>query len=275
MDITKVVNKNRKECHFDHNNTQQQPPPKKQVRRRLHSNKPYKERLMNMAEARREIATALKFHRASMKQQQATTSNHDFQAHQHSSTSTTNYLGTNYPFPNHWPISTNVPLPPPLPLMNHDNPDLVLPNQTLGLNLNFQDFNNLSTRIYHTPMSVCSSSSSPSTSSSVLKEVAIRGGGGSEMHHAIKKEVIMENGTKKQRKVASSHIDDDDNISEGNYDHPFEQVMEFPPWLINTNESSCYQDLFDHHLSHQYSPDPALPCMDIGEIEGMDGEWLA
>ncbi|KAI3980209.1 hypothetical protein MKX01_033350 [Papaver californicum] len=48
------------------NQPQQQP--KKQVRRRLHTSRPYQERLLNMAEARREIVTALKFHRASMKQ---------------------------------------------------------------------------------------------------------------------------------------------------------------------------------------------------------------
>ncbi|RZC90123.1 hypothetical protein C5167_044753 [Papaver somniferum] len=51
------------------NQPQQQPQqPKKQVRRRLHTSRPYQERLLNMAEARREIVTALKFHRASMKQ---------------------------------------------------------------------------------------------------------------------------------------------------------------------------------------------------------------
>ncbi|XP_047178641.1 uncharacterized protein LOC124845566 [Vigna umbellata] len=38
----------------------------KQVRRRL-TNRPYQERLMNMAEARKEIATALKYHRATTK----------------------------------------------------------------------------------------------------------------------------------------------------------------------------------------------------------------
>ncbi|KAM3711214.1 hypothetical protein ACJW31_01G090900 [Castanea mollissima] len=51
---------------------QQEPPQpqqhKKQVRRRLHTSRPYQERLLNMAEARREIVTALKFHRAAMKQ---------------------------------------------------------------------------------------------------------------------------------------------------------------------------------------------------------------
>ncbi|XP_076908060.1 uncharacterized protein LOC143564762 [Bidens hawaiensis] len=71
--------------HFSyHNNMQQESPPppsppppphKKQVRRRHHTIKPYQERFVNMAEARREIVTALKSHRASMKQPQ-TTNNH-------------------------------------------------------------------------------------------------------------------------------------------------------------------------------------------------------
>ncbi|KAE9587892.1 hypothetical protein Lal_00003110 [Lupinus albus] len=48
-----------------HATTQQH---KKQVRRRLHTSRVYQERLLNMAEARKEIVTALKFHRATMKQ---------------------------------------------------------------------------------------------------------------------------------------------------------------------------------------------------------------
>ncbi|KAL9330813.1 hypothetical protein ACSQ67_000423 [Phaseolus vulgaris] len=39
----------------------------RQARRRL-TNRPYQENLMNMAEARKEIVTALKYHRATMKQ---------------------------------------------------------------------------------------------------------------------------------------------------------------------------------------------------------------
>lgn len=60
--------------------------------------------------------------------------------------------------------------------------------------------------------------------------------------------------------------DDDDNDKE---DDPFDQVMvEFPDWLNTANDQSCLDDSFQ---------DPALPCMDmdIGEIEGMDGEWFA
>uniref|UniRef100_A0A0E0KEU1 Uncharacterized protein n=1 Tax=Oryza punctata TaxID=4537 RepID=A0A0E0KEU1_ORYPU len=59
-------------CHPQPDQEPQTTPPpqphKKQVRRRLHTSRPYQERLLNMAEARREIVTALKIHRASMRQ---------------------------------------------------------------------------------------------------------------------------------------------------------------------------------------------------------------
>ncbi|KAL6855893.1 hypothetical protein ACP4OV_018695 [Aristida adscensionis] len=48
----------------------QKPQMKKQVRRRMQTSRPYQERLLNMAEARREIVTALKIHRANMRRQQ-------------------------------------------------------------------------------------------------------------------------------------------------------------------------------------------------------------
>jgi hypothetical protein len=52
------------------------PQAKRQARRRTHTSRPYQERLLNMAEARREIVTALKIHRASstrhQQQQQST-----------------------------------------------------------------------------------------------------------------------------------------------------------------------------------------------------------
>ncbi|XWS72356.1 hypothetical protein CRYUN_Cryun02cG0033100 [Craigia yunnanensis] len=54
---------------------------------------------------------------------------------------------------------------------------------------------------------------------------------------------------------------------------PFDQVLEFPAWL-NANDS-CLQQHFNDLCPDDYFQDPALPCMDIGEIEGMDGEWLA
>ncbi|OEL21894.1 hypothetical protein BAE44_0017088 [Dichanthelium oligosanthes] len=60
----------------DHQPQQEQAPVvkkpqmKKQARRRTHASRPYQERLLNMAEARREIVTALKIHRANMRQLQ-------------------------------------------------------------------------------------------------------------------------------------------------------------------------------------------------------------
>ncbi|XP_029124593.1 dual specificity protein kinase splA-like [Cajanus cajan] len=52
-------------------NGAQQQQYKKQIRRRLHTSRPYQERLLNMAEARREIVTALKYHRATVNMRQA------------------------------------------------------------------------------------------------------------------------------------------------------------------------------------------------------------
>ncbi|KAF3792269.1 hypothetical protein EJ110_NYTH00371 [Nymphaea thermarum] len=57
----------------------QQPQVKKKVRRRSHTSKPYQQRLLNMAEARREIVAALKFHRAAMRQAETEAIAREFQ----------------------------------------------------------------------------------------------------------------------------------------------------------------------------------------------------
>ncbi|CAN1120660.1 hypothetical protein LINPERHAP2_LOCUS332 [Linum perenne] len=180
------------------NQPQPQPQPhKKQVRRRLHTSRPYQERLLNMAEARREIVTALKYHRAAMKQQQEAAANQHQQQQQdaedvlgckqdslqhqlrplipsnfepnlksrrnprtYPSTTTTNPFS--YPLHHPAPCSNYYPLLPP-----GDSLNFPLPNQPLGLNLNLQDFNNIDTStLYHNPTSSLSSSSSSSSSSS-------------------------------------------------------------------------------------------------------------
>lgn len=62
---------------------------------------------------------------------------------------------------------------------------------------------------------------------------------------------------------------------EEGFGDPFHQILEFPDWMNNGNES-CFQEqlLNDYQFFHHDHPS-ALPCMDIGEFEGMDGEWLA
>lgn len=199
------------------------PPPqqhKKQVRRRLHTSRPYQERLLNMAEARREIVTALKFHRASMKQahdqqqqqqqqekQQDTdmeTSRQTLQQQQpmeqergksksrrnpriyasnnNTSNNFTNYVDNfsypaftyppNYsnPYPS-WPLP---PIPPP-PLLLPENLNFPLPNQTLGLNLNLQEFSNLDSNFYHYADNQNSSPSPSSSSSPQVVQVSTQG----------------------------------------------------------------------------------------------------
>ncbi|KAL0323938.1 UNVERIFIED_CONTAM: hypothetical protein Scaly_2360900 [Sesamum calycinum] len=324
----------------------QQPPQqhKKQVRRRLHTSRPYQERLLNMAEARREIVTALKFHRAAMKQasekqqqqhmgsgpeiQPFEPSSHQLSLEQEaklksrrnpriyaSNSSISNNFPTNYlenfsyspglcP-PYSWSISPTAPPPPPLV---QENLDFALPSQALGLNLNLQDFTNLDTTAFHcspNPSSIYSSSS-PSTSSSPLsattEEIPCMGAPlsvvaevaefeDSGFHTAMDDKEMAEIrsiGEQYQMEwndtlnlvnsawwfnfLKSMEVEPENQNGEHFMNSPFDEVMEFPAWL-NANES-CLQHVNDF-CSDDYFQDPALPCMDIEEIEVMDGDWLA
>ncbi|WOL11571.1 hypothetical protein Cni_G20335 [Canna indica] len=146
-------------------------PPKKQVRRRLHTTRPYQERLFNMAEARREIVAALKLHRAAMKQ-----ANHQEEQQQQqrqiitptstllelmdSKGSSLNHL-PNYTYANYFhgtpsspitfpsPFSWTCSSIAPFPIFDHLN--FPLPEHPLGLNLNLQSFQNIDTSIYSSP----------------------------------------------------------------------------------------------------------------------------
>ena len=143
----------------------QQQPHKKQVRRRLHTSRPYQERLLNMAEARREIVSALKVHRASMRQakeqqqllqlqqqqeaqavqqEQGQTSRVAAFAPMSSYASFSDYL-YNSPFAHFTATSSSSsyyssPLPYQTPMVDAFDHLLPLPTQPLGLNLSFQGF---------------------------------------------------------------------------------------------------------------------------------------
>ena len=217
QNLTKLaedLSQNQRSSNTNSNSTHQTQQPqqhKKQVRRRLHTTRPYQERLLNMAEARREIVTALKFHRAAMKQaseqqnqqqqqeqqqqqqppepqlpqpqmipcfeqEEKIKSRRNHRVYPSSTANFSNYLenrsytSNNFPHqppppnPFSWPAS---PIPS-LPIC--ENLNFQLPNQALGLNLNFQDFNNIDTSLYHrsssnNPSSFYSSSSPTSSSS--------------------------------------------------------------------------------------------------------------
>ncbi|KAK1549317.1 hypothetical protein Q3G72_000060 [Acer saccharum] len=319
---------------------------KKQVRRRLHTSRPYQERLLNMAEARREIVTALKFHRAAMKQASEQQQQEKEQKQQSlplqlssqpcfeqegkiksrrnpriypsNSENFSNYVDnisyssfSSPPPPNPYSWSA-FQLSPPF----HETLNFPLPNQTLGLNLNLHDFNNLETSLYHNNNNNPSiySSLSPSSSSSPtlsfateeFPSVAISpevGGppavavvlescGGDGLHPTMDDEEMAE-----IRSIGEQHqMEWNDTMNlvtsawwfkflktmelepeemkpgDDGY-HPFDEIMEFPAWL-NANES-CLQQQCNDYCSDDYYQDPALPCMDIGEIDGMDSEWLA
>ncbi|XP_042480551.1 uncharacterized protein LOC122061374 [Macadamia integrifolia] len=321
------------------NQNQQQPQPqqpKKQVRRRLHTSRPYQERLLNMAEARREIVTALKFHRASMKQ---ANEQHPLQTleppppqiqppqpslqhaekmksrrnprvlHQLDNTTTnySNYVAYSPPlaFPPQthfsWPSSSSSSSSP------IENYNFSLPNQTLGLNLNLHDFT------YNNNPSIYSSSSSSSSSSSYSPPTAMEEAPPSSSTISAEEPPMMDDGSdcgvRKEsllhpamddeemaeiRSIGEKHqmewndtlnlmtsawwfkflktmeiSPDQESKQEDGFYNPFDEIMEFPSWLNANADENCF---LQQNL--EYSQDPALPCMDIGEIDGMDAEWL-
>lgn len=262
----------------NHHNTKQESPPqppqpsppppppqiKKQVRRRQHTTRPYQERLLNMAEARREIVTALKFHRASMKQQEAAT---------FTAATTTAAAASPPSVPHYWGVCVPTIAPPPLPPQYQENLNFPLPNQTLGLNLNFQDFKNLDANLYHNPLSVSSTSSSSSSSAAIsggetavgMPEEVVAGG----LHHAMDDDEIEEiKSLGEQHQMEWNDTMNlvmsakwfkflktmEDTQKDDFYGfNPFDQVMEFPPWLINANEQH-----FHDHFCDDYLQDPDL-----------------
>ncbi|KAK4422334.1 hypothetical protein Salat_1815700 [Sesamum alatum] len=270
---------------------------KKQVRRRAHTSRPYQDSLLNMAEARREIVTALKLHRAAMKQarekQQVlesgpevppASSHHQFSLEQEEANKLKSrrnpriYAADSFAYspgfysPYSWPVSPIAPL------------NLQLPTQTLGLNLNLEDFENLDTTAFHCSTNPSSnfSSSSPSTTSSspALSEeipqartsVAENGDSGLLFgdqwnHDSVKNSQEWFKFLKSMEIGPPEEQKDEDFVTS-----PFDQVMEFPAWL-NANENLSQH--VDDFSSDDYFQDLALPCMDIQEIEGMDGDWLS
>ncbi|CAI9755610.1 unnamed protein product [Fraxinus pennsylvanica] len=283
---------------------------KKQVRRRLHASRPYQERLLNMAEARREIITALKFHRAAMKKAQEMEnqtlmgsssqeicleneaklkSRRNQRIYASNSTSNFSYCSSGSDYS--WPVSPVPPATPPPPPIFQENLNISLPTQTLGLNLNFHDFNNLDATPYYnpiTPPSLFSSSSASSSSSPSLSATAsattetpcmaamVAVSGVPEMdldlHPAMDDKEMAEIrsiGEKHQMEwndsmnlvtsawwfkfLKAMEISPEDKTEDYGLFSPFDEVIEFPDWL-NANES-CFND----YCSDDYLQDSALP----------------
>jgi len=300
---------------------------KKQVRRRLHTSRPYQERLLNMAEARREIVTALKFHRAAMKeaseqkQQQQQQQQHVQDQQQRPSVSlqpcqypsfeqdgkfksrrnpriypacTTNFSSymddssnscSSQPPPSvlnsyTWPASSSI-APPSLMV---ENPNFLLPNQTLGLNLNIHDFDNLDATLHLNNSSVSSYSSAASSSPQEVPSPSVgisQGEGFSSLVDTIEANVATQvsgglhtamddEGMAEIRSLGEQYQmewNDTMNLvksacwfnflknmehkapeakNEDDAYHNFDQFLEFPAWM-NANEScleQCSQDDF-------------------------------
>ncbi|CAF2120682.1 unnamed protein product, partial [Brassica napus] len=229
---------------------------KKQVRRRLHTSRPYQERLLNMAEARREIVTALKQHRASMRQAAKIPP----------------------PPPPHIPFSSP---PPPDPFSwSSSHLNFLLPNKPLGLNLNLHDFNDF---IQTSTTSSSSSSNSPSSSSVMFPTTypqfysspspplpTFAATTESVPHQPPKQLMESDNNVVTSAwwsELMMKSVEEDvfPKLSD---------VMEFPSWLNTTDEEELFHP---YNLTHYSSPhNPPLSCVEFGEIESMDGDdWLA
>lgn len=307
---------NQKE-HLGSSQQAQPPQPrkrKKPIRRRLLTSGPYKENPLDMAVARREIVTELRIHRACMNQNRdnhlqtphqthsasssrATQPQHKWKSKSRESSnlydfSTTHNFSNNLnnlsyqSFP-YQPPQTSYPwpmyAPPPMPEISD------LPNRTLGLKLNLQDFDGLDTSVLqnnyipapgYTSIPVpCYTSTSPSTSNSLPLIVAreetpsvglsqalvadpgVEGDLG--LHHAVDGEEMSE-----IRSVGEKHqIEWDDTINmvtsawwsdflntKENDTNRF--GTEFPPWL-NSNDN-CFQQL-DEPSEYFQDPTPTLP----------------
>ncbi|KAG6433220.1 hypothetical protein SASPL_104828 [Salvia splendens] len=141
-------------------------------------------------------------------------------------------------------VSCSYPAPP-APLGDFESLDFALPRQALGLNLNLHDLITAPCSVYSSPLISSSPPPPPPPPPPQLLErregFEFLGIGGEE---------------EREEEMASS---------------PFDEVKEFPAWLI-ANES-CLE------VQHLHHPDflqgSVLPCMEIEEIEGMDGDWLA
>ena len=278
---------------------------KKQVRRRLHTSRPYQERLLNMAEARKEIVTALKFHRAAMKQaneQRQKQQQRQLEGQLVPQQSIFETIKIKHEIQNN--IEVDNFMSNPSSLHNNSNYNnnfwgfsssssfnetlnIPLPNQTLGLNLNFQAFTNLDTNFCHSnnnisPNHSFSSSMSPSSSSSSLstprwvdrisKTTTTDVSHG--MHPTLDEEEIA-----KMRSIGEQHqIEWDDTLDlmksawwfkylksvdfdkeikreEEIYSNNNEELMEFPAWL-SANNDQCF---LQQHLHDSCSDDTTLP----------------
>lgn len=229
---------------------QKTPHNKRQSRRRLHSTRPYQHRNLNMAEARKEIVTALKFHRAS--------SNHHHH-HQHQPScdqhgqilsptinptayTSSSYANNNNNFSNpvhdfsflsssSSSLSQSNPLDQPL-VTPHGMPQSSLclfsrlPNRTLGLNLNFQDFENLLNAPICSKSSYYPSLSAPADAvdCTVVSQAALKS---MEHHHQV------------------TTTTEDDDAACAVFDGP----MEFPDWLSANERCS-------EHCSQEFLLDP-------------------
>ncbi|CAA6658696.1 unnamed protein product [Spirodela intermedia] len=251
---------------------------RKQARRRVHTSKPYQERVINMAEARREIVTALRVHRAAMKR-----ASEQQQLHQenHNRGEPLNFNSPILPStlcpPFSWPYSNVAP---------------IIPCRPLGLNLNLEGFADRGTSIsgIRTSLSDYSSSSSStafrcpsaspetkSASEAIAKSAATR-----ELHLSVDEEEmarIISIGEQhdlewndKLNSVTSAWWSELLQAAEASAGGEGKAASSLAvPALLSDR-----QEHMDDRccLSKEHMQDNLLSRLENGEFAGVDSEWL-
>ncbi|CAA7394977.1 unnamed protein product [Spirodela intermedia] len=270
---------------------------RKQARRRVHTSKPYQERVINMAEARREIVTALRVHRAAMKRASEQQQLHQgkpapphppppssFEDLREKTITVENPLNFNSPIlpstlcpPFSWPYSNVAP---------------IIPCRPLGLNLNLEGFADRGTSIsgIRTSLSDYSSSSSStafrcpsaspetkSASEAIAKSAATR-----ELHLSVDEEEmarIISIGEQhdlewndKLNSVTSAWWSELLQAAEASAGGEGKAASSLAvPALLSDR-----QEHMDDRccLSKEHMQDNLLSRLENGEFAGVDSEWL-
>ncbi|XP_016901295.2 uncharacterized protein LOC103493717 [Cucumis melo] len=281
--------------------------PKKQVRRRRHSRRRlYKEVPLDMAEARREIVTALKLHRASstkeaareQQQKQDQESKQSFplfpelgqcfeaEGRRKSKRNPRIYPSCSYDCSFYLENGSGFVAPPP------ENLNTEIPIQTFD-----DDFKTLDTcssfcslSFWPPPSSyICPTVSCPDTHHQEFpKSVSLREEEGNLMASDVfwfnndptgVNEKDMQQEAVLEEEAMAMAMDDLKSMSmdvkalEIDCHHSSDNAMEFPDWM-SINDDSLQQYSNYHFVEEDCLQEPDLSCFDIGKIEDMGKEWL-
>lgn len=277
--------------------------PKKQIRRRRQSRRLYKEMPLDMAEARREIVTALKLHRASTKEAREQQQKQDQQIKQSvplfsqlcpcfeaegrrkSRRNPRIYPGCSYHCSFYLGNGSGFVAPPPLA----QNLNTEIPIQSFDDGFKTVDtcssFYSLS--LWPPSSYICPTVSCPDTHQEVPISTSLSEEAGKlmasdlfwsnndptgESEKDMQRWAVEEEKAMAMAEIRSMSMDVKALETDGH--HSSDNAMEFPDWL-GINDDFLHQHWNYNCVEGDYLQYPDLSCFDFGKIEDVDGDWLA